>query len=59
MGVQGGTRLIRSPPLSLEERLPLESHLACEHVIDGTGQLLGSYGECLPFVMFFLYSTFR
>ena len=54
MIVQLGARLIRSPPLSLEERLPIESHLAFEHVRDSASSLLGQDGECLAFVMFFL-----
>ena len=54
MGVQLGTRLIRSPPLSLEERLPIESHLAFEQMLDGTRQLLGQDGECLTCAMFLL-----
>jgi hypothetical protein len=54
MVVQCGAGLIRSPPVSSEERLPIESHLATKHVIDGTGQLLGQDGEGFAFVMFFL-----
>jgi hypothetical protein len=54
MGVQFGAGLIRSPPLSLEARLPIESHLAMEHVIDRTGQLLGQDGESFPLVVFVL-----
>jgi hypothetical protein len=54
MIVQFGAGLIRSPPLLLEELLPLESHPAMEHVIDGTGQLLGQYGEGFTLVIFFL-----
>jgi hypothetical protein len=38
----------------LEERLPLESHLAVEHVIDGPGQLMGQHGQGVAFVMCFL-----
>jgi hypothetical protein len=53
MVVQFGAGLIRSPPLSLEERLPIESHLTTKYVIDGTGQLLGQYGQGFAFVMFF------
>jgi hypothetical protein len=41
-------------PLSLEERLPIESHLAFEHVIDSASELLGQDGERLAFLMFFL-----
>jgi hypothetical protein len=52
--VQLGFRLIRSPPLSLEKRLRIESHLAFEHIVDGTGQLLGQDGSGLACVMFFL-----
>src|SRR5215470_15293769 len=54
MVVQCGARRIRSPPFALEERLPVESHLAFEHVIDCTRSLLGQDGEGLAFVMFFL-----
>ena len=54
MVVQLGAGLIRSPPFSLEERIPIESHLAMKPVIDGTGQLLGQYGQGFAFVMFFL-----
>ena len=53
MGVQFGRRLIRSPPLSLEECLCIESHLSLEHMIDGTGHLLGQNGSGFPFGMFF------
>ena len=54
MGVQFGARLTRSPPLSLEELLPIERHLAMEHVIDGTGQLMGQHGQGCTWAMFFL-----
>jgi hypothetical protein len=49
-----GFRLIRSPPLGLEERLPIESSFSFEHIIDGTSQLLDQYGQGFPFVLFFL-----
>jgi hypothetical protein len=52
--VQLGLRLIRSPPLSLEELIFVESHLAFEHEIDGASQLLGQNGQGFTFVMFFL-----
>jgi len=54
MGVQCGTRLIRSPPFSRKARLPSASPLACEPVIDGPGQLLGQYGQRLTLVRFLL-----
>jgi hypothetical protein len=54
MVVQLGTRLIRSPPLMLEEFLPIESHLALEHVIDGTGQLMSQHSQGFACVVFFL-----
>jgi hypothetical protein len=38
----------------LEELILIESHVAFEHVIDGTGQLMGQHGQGFPFVMFFL-----
>ena len=41
-------------PVSLEERLPLDSHWAFEHVIDSASSLLGQDGERLAFLMFFL-----
>ena len=41
-------------PVSLEERLPLESHGAFEHVIDSASSLLGQDGERRAFLMFFL-----
>ena len=54
MVVQFGFRLLRSPPLSLAKRLRIESHLALEHRVDGTGQPLGQAGSGLAFGMFFL-----
>jgi len=54
MVVQLGTRLIRSPPLMLEEFLHIESHLALEHVIDGTGQFMSQHNQGFACVVFFL-----
>jgi hypothetical protein len=52
--VQCGAGLLRSPPFSLAARLPLESHLAREHVRDGTRSLVGQYGQGCAFGMFCL-----
>jgi hypothetical protein len=52
--VQLGIRLIRSPPLSLKEGLPIESDVSFEQVIDGAGQLLGQESQGFPLAVFFL-----
>jgi hypothetical protein len=56
MLVQCGARRIRSPPVSLAERLPLARHLACEPVIDSARSRLGQDGACRAFGMFFLHA---
>ena len=54
MLVQLGARLIRSPPLSLEELLRIESSVSFEHVRDRTSQRLGQDGQGVTRIMFFL-----
>jgi hypothetical protein len=38
----------------LEARLLIERHLAFQHVIDGTGQLMSQHGQGFALVMFSL-----
>ena len=38
----------------MQELIPIESHVALEHVIDGTGQRMGQHGQGFAFVIFFL-----
>jgi hypothetical protein len=52
--VEFGARLTRSAPLGLEEDIPIESHLAFEHVIDGPAQFIRQEAQGFAFVRFFL-----
>src|SRR5215510_9652614 len=45
---------LRSPPVSLAARLPIESHLACEPVIDRACSRVGQAGSGLACIRFFL-----
>jgi hypothetical protein len=51
---QLGRRLACSPPLTLEKDVEIEHHVSFQHVIDGPGQLMCQYRQCLALAVFFL-----
>ena len=54
IATQLGCRLACSPPLALEKGVTIEHHLPFQHVINGSGQLMGQDGQGLALPVLFL-----